>query len=82
MLRWLDIVVLQDRREDLLREAEKERLARLALAGRARRARLYCRVLSRLGHFLINWGWRLQARYGTAPTAIQRSMRQPSALNR
>ena len=82
MLRWLDVVVQQDHREDLLREVEGERLARLALAGRARRARFYCQALSRLGYFLVNWGWRLQARYGPAPTAIQGTMRQPSALNR
>ena len=82
MLRWLDVAVLQDRRKDLLREVEKDRLARLALAGREMRTRFYCRALSRLGRFLVNWGWHLEARYGSAPTAIQGPLRRPSALNR
>jgi len=74
MFTWSDVLVQQERRKDLLREAEEYRLARLVLAGRERRPRLYYRALTWLGRRLIAWGYRLLERYGavaTAPAALR-----------
>lgn len=68
MFTWNDVLVQEERRKDLLREAEEYRLARLVLAGRERRPRLYYRALTWLGRRLVAWGYRLQARYGVAAT--------------
>ncbi len=51
------------RQHDLLREAEGERLARAALAGR-RQMGLRTRSMAWLGDRLIASGRRLQTRYG------------------
>jgi hypothetical protein len=51
---------------DLLREAEQERLARLALQGRGSRNGLHCRALLSLGRGLSALGARLQEEYGGA----------------
>jgi hypothetical protein len=69
MLSWKDILARQEHYNDLLGEAEKERLVRQALAGRARRVRLYCRALTWLGLRLVAWGCYLQKRYGAAVEA-------------
>ncbi len=50
--------------ENALRTAEKERLIRLALAGREKRPDLFRRALARIGQLLIAWGCILQERYG------------------
>ena len=63
---WVDVMVHQERRRDLLREAKQERLALQGLAGRNSRARFYCRAMSWLGSRLVAWGRRLQERYGAA----------------
>jgi hypothetical protein len=57
------LLVGRDRSADRLREAQRDRLARLALAGHRRHDRFYCRALTWLGSRLIAWGWRLQERY-------------------
>jgi hypothetical protein len=49
-----------------LREAERDRLARLALAGRKRGAGPVCRVLAFMGRQMVAWGVRLQERYDVA----------------
>ena len=61
MFLWSDILARQERAQDLLREAEQERLARQALAGRER-PRVANRMLSWLGRRLIEWGVNLQKR--------------------
>ena len=68
MFTWSNVLVHQERRRELLREADEERLARQALAGRGGRRRFYCRALIWLGRRLVAWGYRLQARYGVAAT--------------
>jgi len=66
MLGW-DIVLIQEaRRQEMLRQAENERLVQQARAGRAQGAGFYCRALTWLGRQLVAWGWRLQERYGAA----------------
>jgi len=49
---------------ELVREAERERLIREALAGRGKANRFCSRALSRLGHLLVGWGQSMQERYG------------------
>jgi len=51
------------RRQELLREAEQERLARRALAGRRTRQTTMCRMLAWLGGRLVTWGHALQERF-------------------
>jgi hypothetical protein len=48
---------------NMLREAERERLVRQALAGRDTKRPLFCRMLSWLGHCLVAWGQWLQQRF-------------------
>jgi len=64
MLNWKDVWAQQERYKDALREAESDRLARQALAGREMDHRFYCQALTWLGGRLVAWGWRLQERYG------------------
>ena len=70
MISWSQVMAQQERRKDLLREADRERIIRQALAGRDRRNHFYCQALTWLGDRLVTWGSRLQERYGPAPTAI------------
>lgn len=58
--------VREEQTRELLREVERERLARLALAGRTRGAPILCRTLAGLGGRMVAWGSRLQERYGVA----------------
>jgi len=53
-------VIIELHRQDLLREAMHDRLLRQARQGRAR---LYCRVLARVGGLLIAVGQKLQEPY-------------------
>ena len=61
MLLWSDVLARQERAKGLLREAEQERLARQAPAGREQR-HVANRMLSWLGQRLVAWGTRLQKR--------------------
>ena len=65
----MSFLIHQERYKDLLREAERYRLVRQALAGRERRDRFHCRALTWLGRRLVAWGWRLQERYSAAAAA-------------
>jgi len=62
MILWSDIVARRERYEDLMREAEQERLMRQMLAGRGTNDRLYARALAWLGRQLVDWGRGLQER--------------------
>jgi hypothetical protein len=66
MLNWQDVLARQERHQDLLREAEQERLVRQMVAGRDR---FYSRALAWLGRQLVAWGWRLQQRCSTCPAS-------------
>ena len=70
MLNWNELMVKQ-KHTDLLREAERQRLVRAALAGRRQHARFYAPMLARLGVWLVAWGWRLRARYGSIELAVE-----------
>lgn len=66
MLGW-DIVLIQEvRSQELLRQAENERLIRQVMAGHGKSDSFHCRALTWLGRQLVAWGWRLQERYGAA----------------
>jgi len=57
-------LICLERNKDLLREAEKDRLVRLALAARERRGLVFLRALAWLGRRLIIWDQNLQKRGG------------------
>lgn len=69
MLDWGNFLIGQEHRKDLLREAERERLARQSLAGRERSDSLYGRTLIWLGRRMVAWGKHLQEHYGDASPA-------------
>jgi hypothetical protein len=69
MYDWRLVHRAQEHCNDLLREAEQDRLARLALQGRASRSSLYRRALLRLGLGLAALGAHLQREYGASPAA-------------
>jgi len=64
-----DVMVRREQCQDLLRQAERERLARLTLS--TARAMRYCKALLWLGGRLQSWGHRL-VELGTAPTYGER----------
>lgn len=70
MLGYYDLLVQEERSEELLRQAERERLVHIALSNSIRNGRLYCRALGWLGSQMVGWGHSLQKRYGTAATAV------------
>jgi hypothetical protein len=63
MLNDKDLLSIEEHLKDLRREAERDRLAHLALAGAAKRPSFVSRTLVWLGGELVHWGCQLQARY-------------------
>ena len=57
---WL---IAQEQIQHRIQEKERERLARLAIAGRPAKVRLHHRVLAWIGCLLVAWGQRLWERY-------------------
>jgi hypothetical protein len=82
MFSWNDVLAHQERYVDLRREVERERLVRVALNERERRARPHRHMLAWLGQRLVAWGWRLQARYGARAVAVHASSCQPYLVKR
>jgi len=66
---WVDVMVHQERRRDLLREAKQERFAQQGLARQNGHVHFYCRALTWLGCRLVAWGRHLQEQYGVAAPA-------------
>jgi hypothetical protein len=79
VVNWKDVLVQRERYQDLLREAERHRLVRRALAGHQRRYHFYCRAMNWLGRRMVAWGQRLQEQHSTATaaTALQAANYQP-----
>jgi hypothetical protein len=69
MLGYHDILIQQERSQELLHLAARERRLRRILTNRERGNRVLCRALSWLGSRLVTWGKGLQERYGTAATS-------------
>ena len=66
------LLAQEERFRDLVREVERDRLWRLAEAGRESADSLRRRALAWLGQQLILWGYRLQRRYGAGRSEIGR----------
>ncbi len=62
-----DIYIARCRRQDLMAEAERERLYNLAVGGRRSLGKMYRRMMARFGAWLVARGSWLQERY-TAST--------------
>jgi hypothetical protein len=60
----LYIRLVEEKRKDLLRQAEQYRLIQEALASRAPRANIWTRFIHWLGQLLSNVGCLLQTRFG------------------
>ena len=63
---WMENLNELKHYHDLLHEAEQDRLARQALAGRPKSQDAWCKALGWLGSRLSAWGKQLQEHYGTA----------------
>jgi hypothetical protein len=73
MFGWGSVLIQKERYADLLREAERERLARQVLASRERRNRVTGQAPTWLGHRPATWGCRLQEQHAVAAAAVHRS---------
>lgn len=62
MLTEKDVLLWQEHYKDLLREAERDRIARQALAAN-KHVRFQERALAWLGGYFVAWGCYLQRRY-------------------
>ena len=84
MFDWNLVIAQRERQQELLREAERYRLVRQALAERGTRDRAWVRVLAWLGRRLVAWGQRLQERYGAAAAPVHPAacQCQPTPANR
>ncbi len=67
MVGWGQILAYQERYRDLLREAERERSARVATCGRRLQFHSGRRMLAWLGRLLITWGRSLQGELQSEP---------------
>ena len=61
---WKDFPARHAHYQKLLEEAERERRIRLVLAGQRRTSPFFGPLLAWTGRRLVNWGERLQIRYG------------------
>ena len=68
MLGYQDLLMQQERANELLRQANRERLLRQVLAN-AHRHRLHCQALNWLGSHLVAWGHSLEQRYSATASA-------------
>jgi hypothetical protein len=64
MIGLVNLLAEEERRKDMIRRAEKQRLIRAVKAAQPRPTRFYDGLLAGLGCWLTGWGVRLQARYG------------------
>lgn len=63
MVTWKDVVVEEQRREDVQQQASRRQTLRIVRADKPQAQRFYHVVLVRVGEWLETWGCRLQARY-------------------
>lgn len=80
-MNWIEILEHQERHKEILREAERKRLVRQALAAQEKRERFYGPALIWLGCRLIAWGGLLQERYGAASRGLHASACQPNPVS-
>ena len=65
---WIEHWVALEHYNNLLREAEQERLVRRALEEHPKNQKAWCKAMGWLGSRLSAWGNQLQERYGAATT--------------
>jgi hypothetical protein len=68
VLSYIDLLFRQEQYKDLLREAEQERLIRVAGLRHSGNWKLHRKVADWVGAQMVSWGYRLRS-YGTAPSA-------------
>lgn len=78
MLSEKDMLAWQEHHKDLLREAERDRIAHLALAQK-RQMHLHRRALAWLGSHFVAWGCNLQRRYAFGALQAERTASFDSA---
>jgi hypothetical protein len=66
MPNWIDEQVQKQRFEDMVRTADRDRLAGRVQLASVKRMRFYSPILAQLGRRLELYGYRLQLRYGVA----------------
>jgi hypothetical protein len=71
MLNWYDNLIQQERYQDLQREAQRDRLVKLAQQSRELSHSFYRRAFTWLGKQLVCWGLSLQAQAGSAPATLE-----------
>ncbi len=69
MRMWEEPIVHEQHRRELIEETGRQRLARLVSKNETTFYQLW---LGRLGEQLVKWGYRLQVRYGTLTSSIDR----------
>ncbi len=60
---WVWLKIAEERRRDLLRQLERDRLIREAESGNPQRGHMLYHVLDWTGRQLVRWGERLQTRH-------------------
>jgi hypothetical protein len=70
-----DVMVRNEYYKDQMRAAQRDRLARQAMARGNERGRICCAALAWLGRCLLVWGSSLQRRYGAVMSS---SLPQPA----
>ncbi len=60
---WVLLKIAEERRRDLLRQLERDRLTREAESSNPQRGHMLYHVLDGVGRQLVRWGERLQARH-------------------
>jgi hypothetical protein len=85
MINLKDILFAEERRKDIMHEAERRRLVKAILPAQPKPRRLYGHFLAGLGRSLTESGLRLQARYGgkvEIPAAYRRRRQlDPAAVS-
>jgi hypothetical protein len=67
MLSYIDFLVRQEQYKDLLQEAERERLIRVAGFRQLGNQGLHRKVATWIGAQMVSWGYKLQS-YSTTPS--------------
>jgi len=73
--------VENERRKDMLREAEQRRLVRMALKNDHGRVRLYSTMLAWTGRSLVTWGYWLLSHTGQRPTQSKTWVYKPELVS-
>jgi hypothetical protein len=71
MLNWQDIVMKREQYQDLLREAQRDRLVKQAQQSCEPGHSFYRQAFTWLGKRLVCWGLSLQARSGSTPATLE-----------